>query len=378
MDHIFQCHRQIVDLMKRLMVFLTIAVLIPHVSTSQSCCPNGISFWSQTGIDNFQANYPGCTEIEGNVFIVNNYSPKITNLHGLNVVTSIGEGLVLDGMDALKSFSGLENLEYIGGSLEIMGIDSLTDITALSKLEAIGGWLWVDRNQLLTNLSGLDNITHIGGDLSIYGNDKLKNVSALSNVTSINGEVNIFNNPSLASLTGLENVTSIGGYMFVVYNDSLCSLTGLDNIDAASIQGLQIYGNDCLSECDVLSICNYLESPNGTPWIFDNSEGCNSVPEVEEECEWVGVNEITTNPIISIHPNPFTTSTTIEYEMTEPSHVQLSIYNTIGEIVCRAEDRFMAVGKYSYIWSGDWLPEGLYFVVLNNEEGVRMVKMMKR
>ncbi len=84
------------------------------------------------------------------------------------------------------------------------------------------------------------------------------------------------------------------------------------------------------------------------------------------------------NQDFDIYPNPFSTTTTIEYELTEPSHVQLSIYNAIGEVVYNTEDRLMSVGKYSFTWSAERLPEGLYYAVLRSEEGVGVVKMVKQ
>ena len=78
------------------------------------------------------------------------------------------------------------------------------------------------------------------------------------------------------------------------------------------------------------------------------------------------------------YPNPFTTSTTIEYQLTDPSRVQLSIYNTIGEQVYRAEDRLMPLGKHSFTWGGDRLTEGMYYGVLRTEDGVSVVKIVKQ
>lgn len=79
-----------------------------------------------------------------------------------------------------------------------------------------------------------------------------------------------------------------------------------------------------------------------------------------------------------VYPNPFTTSTTIEYELPEPSPVQLSIYNAIGEVVYMAEDCPMSVGKHSFTWTADPLPEGLYYAVLRSAEGVSVIKMIKQ
>jgi len=57
---------------------------------SQPCLPEGITFSTQEQIDSFQSDYPNCTEIEGGVVIE---GIDITNLDGLEVITSIGEYL---------------------------------------------------------------------------------------------------------------------------------------------------------------------------------------------------------------------------------------------------------------------------------------------
>ena len=51
--------------MKKLILFLALAALCHSIVFSQGCLPEGITFTTQEQIDNFQTNYPGCTEIEG-------------------------------------------------------------------------------------------------------------------------------------------------------------------------------------------------------------------------------------------------------------------------------------------------------------------------
>jgi len=64
-------------------VFTSILGLVfSFVGFSQSCLPDGIEFYSQSEIDNFQTNYPNCTEIEGDVAIT---GLDIYNLNGLSV-----------------------------------------------------------------------------------------------------------------------------------------------------------------------------------------------------------------------------------------------------------------------------------------------------
>jgi len=64
--------------------------------------PKGITFTTQAQIDSFQVNYPGCMGIEGFVVITDSYGgDDITNLNGLNVLTSIGGDLQIYGLDTL-------------------------------------------------------------------------------------------------------------------------------------------------------------------------------------------------------------------------------------------------------------------------------------
>lgn len=69
-------------------IYLIAAVAMSHsLAFSQPCLPEGITFTTQEQIDNFQSNYPGCTDIMGTVLIEGN---NITNLDGLSVITSVG------------------------------------------------------------------------------------------------------------------------------------------------------------------------------------------------------------------------------------------------------------------------------------------------
>ncbi|RLD78298.1 MAG: hypothetical protein DRJ15_11825 [Bacteroidetes bacterium] len=81
---------------------------------------------------------------------------------------------------------------------------------------------------------------------------------------------------------------------------------------------------------------------------------------------------------IKIYPNPFTTSTTIEYELFTRSDIQYTIYNSIGEVVYQVEDRNMPTGSHKIFWSPNHLPIGMYYGVLRSKEGVSVVKMLKQ
>ena len=76
--------------MKKLLLSIALIAYCLTSLFAQPCLPEGITFNTQAQIDNFQTNYPNCTEIEGGVQITGD---DITNLDGLSVITSIGEYL---------------------------------------------------------------------------------------------------------------------------------------------------------------------------------------------------------------------------------------------------------------------------------------------
>ena len=180
------------------LIILSFALLALSSANGQGCLPEGITLETQAEIDSFQINYPGCTEIEGDMTI---NGSDITNLNGLITLNSIGGNLVIgtDGWNANPV------LEYL---------------TGLDNLVSTGGDLTINSNSILKNLSGLDNLTAVNGNLSISNNPLLNDISDLGLLNSIGGNLQIgfqgwtgipYGNPSLVSLAGLEGITSLAG-----------------------------------------------------------------------------------------------------------------------------------------------------------------------
>ena len=489
--------------MRHLTVIAFLLLVVCHIEmVSQSCLPDGITFTTQSQIDSFQINHPNCTEIEGSVNIEGD---DIVNLYGLSAITSVGESLGINNNDLLTNLTGLDNLTSINGNLTINTNWLLTDITSLSNLSSINGDVRIESNYALTSLTGLEtlngnsieNLTitfnyslsncnvmsicsyltspngrvriayndigcstpseiandcgitlpclpygeytlykqnqidsfatnypdcfdlqdyvRIRGDVTnLYGlsevrtighlhieyTDSLTGLSGLGNLERIEYTFHIWENQLLIDLTGLLGLDSLGGGIWIRSNYALTSLTGLDslvslgslwidenynlegldgidNVEPGSIGNLTITGNPWLSKCNVQSICEYLVAPNGTVTIYDNDLGCNSQQEVEEACT-VGVSETPEGGEIFVYPNPFTTSTTIEYELTKPSHVQLTIYNYLGGAIQKAVSALQSEGSHIFHWSPKQMSAGVYYAVLRSKEGVSVMKMIKQ
>ena len=348
-----------------------------------SCLPDGIyNFSSQADIDNFQAYFPNCTELEGWYVIIS--GDDITNLNGLSEVTNIGGSLRIgdynEGNPLLTDLTGLDNLDTIGGlriqnnntltsviglgnvttigGLEIINNDALTSLTGLVNLSSIGydlniegnssltslvgldgllslNNLKIEENDALTSLEGLTNLMSIGGKLEILDNDALPNLSGLDNITSIGDYLLIEGNPQLIDLSGLENLNGIQGEGLGIWdNEGLVSLSGLDNVKGETIDYLGISGNPSLSYCAVMSICDRLASSHSNVDIHDNAPGCNNEEEVEEACETVGVEESAVGgqrSAVRVYPNPTTGIFNLQFTVYNLQSVSIRIYDLFGQ-----------------------------------------------
>jgi hypothetical protein len=272
-----------------------------------SCLPEGIHFHTQEEIDSFQTNYPGCTEVEGWVTIDDMYSASITDLSGLNVLTSIGGNLDIGNSLALTKLTGLEELTVIGGDLELHYLNSsaFTNLTGLEGLTAIGGklsithcnyiinltgleglisvgddlhitynlslndftgldglttiddWVYIMYNQSLTNLTGLEGLTTVGNNLWVVDNDPLTNLLGLEGLTEVGGSLHISDNTNMTNLSGIEGLTSIGGSLQIEDNPVLISLTGLENVNYIG-DNLAVSGNEILPNLEGLNNISYI------------------------------------------------------------------------------------------------------------------------
>jgi photosystem II stability/assembly factor-like uncharacterized protein len=62
------------------------------------------------------------------------------------------------------------------------------------------------------------------------------------------------------------------------------------------------------------------------------------------------------------YPNPFNPSTTIMYSLPHSAEVTLRIYNVLGQLVTTITEKHQVAGTYTYVWNGEGLASGLYFV----------------
>ena len=85
--------------------------------------------------------------------------------------------------------------------------------------------------------------------------------------------------------------------------------------------------------------------------------------------------------LLQNYPNPFNPETTISYQLAEPSHARITIYNTLGQQVSTLDDRDQSSGHYSIRWngrdlSGNKVSSGVYYYTLEANSVVYTKKLL--
>ena len=338
-----------------LILFVTATSLtISFGVSAQPCLPNGIDFSSQSMIDDFQINHPGCSIIEGDVMIS---GIDITNLNGLNEITEIQGSLSILANFNLNNISGLTNLSIIGGYFKFRSNNILINMQGLNNLSSVSGYVEIEDNDNLSTLQGLENLTYIGGDFIVFFNDHLLNLEGINNLSFIGERLLISYNNALVSLSGLENVSSKIELVAIGFNPILVdissignigsitdginirdnfilpSLDGLENINLDSLQFLYILNNSMLSYCALQNICNYIENSNNYDSISDNSLGCNSHDEVANACLTGNIDMINNPKQIIIYPNPAENYIKIELKDISITQLRFELINEQGSLI---------------------------------------------
>lgn len=263
-----------IDAMKKSIQLVIISFLFQSFIFAQPCFPDGIIFDSQEEIDLFKAFYPDCTEIGGDVVIV---EPSITDLSGLNHITSIDGYLLIWHLNEITDIPDFDSLRTVNGYVEFRFNNKIQDISGFKNLESIGQYLVFDELNKLEDISGFNNLESIGGSLSIIDNNLLSDVSGFQNLASTNRLI-IYDDYALEEITGLQNLKNKIDVIYITRNILLKNLSFLNQITNIG-ESLTIGGNTSLLNLNDLQNINYV---NGNVIISQNNSlhdlsGCNNL-----------------------------------------------------------------------------------------------------
>lgn len=278
--------------MKSLPFIIAIIGLVSQWGKSQVTCP-GANFTTQTEVNQYVSNYPGCEEVTGSLDFYNDGSDPINDVSGLSSVIKINGGLRFYGTDlldislnALDSVMGtfdisnnanlsnfsMNNLKYVQNGITIDNFSNNSINVELPNLSHASHFYLSGINNLYiplleaTNFMDIDNVANVTGFNNVVVMDHLSiyagNVSGFNSLQSLNSfnfnidySINGFNSltsfPSNNSLSNLESfigfnaVTLINGSLKIQSNiidafNGLTQVNGNIELTGSNISGFGV------------------------------------------------------------------------------------------------------------------------------------------
>ncbi|MCG8372191.1 MAG: T9SS type A sorting domain-containing protein, partial [Balneolales bacterium] len=90
------------------------------------------------------------------------------------------------------------------------------------------------------------------------------------------------------------------------------------------------------------------------------AKASDSAPAFEVESEQPDVFEVFEN-----YPNPFNPSTVISFNIPENGLVNVSVYNSLGQLVSTIADESFSAGSHSVTWNASGMSSGMYFYIVS-------------
>jgi len=131
--------------------------------------------------------------------------------------------------------------------------------------------------------------------------------------------------------------------------------------------------NANLKECDVYSVCRYLDIPYNVTEISMNLEGCNSVEEVQTECNLTSLSEADASAILLCFPNPTSgiTTLTLPHPMSDSGTITISDMTGRHKLVRTINSGYITLDLHE-------LPEGVYMLNVATKSGIARGKIVKQ
>lgn len=337
------------------------------------------------------------TYVGGSV-IIDEPHGTLLDLNGLNNLSYVGLNFKLSECSDLESTSGLDNLLHIGNNIwfddnseliEIIGFenihhlpgqlyfneqDAMIDMNGFENLISIGNNLRIWDNAKLKSLDGIDHVELISGDLEIDNNDSLVQVDALNQLNTLGENLILSKNSMLDNIGGLTSIVNFNGEIIIYENALITSLNGIENIQADSIMNLVLLDCNSLSICSQPNICQYLVNSMGPSTISSNYNGCNSASEISQVCAGIGVDEINSELLFNVFPNPIGDESIFISKFLKPG-MELHFYNCLGSRV----KIIKSSGSNQLLIDRKGLTQGIYQIrMVHDNEVIDTIKILVR
>jgi len=240
------------------------------------------------------------------------------------------------------------------------GTYSLTSSEAfdifVAKIDANGNWLWAVKAGGNSDDMGIAIASDINGNSYITGYFASTVTFGTYSLTS-SGAFDIF----------VAKIDANGNWLWATQ-------AGGDNFDSGSAIAINDNGDNYMTGnfYSTATFGSYTLNSSGSSDIFVTKLNSNTSI---EDCT------ISTQYDLSNYPNPFNPTTTISYNLTTESNIELSIYNIKGQKIKQLVKDQLSAGKHTVNWNGtdqknQPVSSGIYLYKLNADGRYTTTKKM--
>ena len=145
------------------------------------------------------------------------------------------------------------------------------------------------------------------------------------------------------------------------------------NLSCGSVNGkFDIYYDNQVQEIRLLAgdLANSAAGPQ-MGRVFVHSGNLTGIENTQ-----VAGNTVTDFTLYQNYPNPFNPTTAISYQLSTSSHVDLIIYNVLGQKVATLVSGKQTAGYHQVNWNASGFPSGLYFYQLKTANLTQTRRML--
>lgn len=205
----------------------------------------------------------------------------------------------------------------------------------------------------------------------------------------LNFQMNVHNTNDLSSAKGVvkikfpeADINLTGNSLeFILIENETITIRGEGKNKGRGKFGFLVNALDNNYAADQIKITVW-DKLDGDRIIYDNLEltelAGGFINIIQPSVEKNGTDEIksTEYSLSQNYPNPFNPSTRIKFNIPEDSHVQLVVYNLVGEVVALLLDEEKTAGSYEVEFAAPELTSGLYFYRLQSNSFIQTKKML--
>jgi len=164
---------------------------------------------------------------------------------------------------------------------------------------------------------------------------------------------------------------------------SVWDTTSYSQVDGTSLScplvagaaALILQANPMYTNMDIIEALRSTASQAGNP---DNAYGWGIIDAFQAANYFTSINGVEANLITELRlydnfPNPFNPTTTISFDIPESGHLNLTVYNILGERVVELVRGWTVAGTHTMSWNASQLSSGMYLIVLESTQ-TRLVR----